>query len=157
MANGKKKILDHPLLKNRKQLKNNKFWSFTKTASLYALIGFSALILISFFAEGNKKTEDVPLSQVVADIKEQKIEKLTLENDQILTKYKDSDKVVTTRKEVGESIYQVLKNSVLSFVKRKTQVRVFFPLGQVELRYFQKMHLKSNLPMWLELMKLKKS
>ncbi len=111
MANGKKKILDHPLLKNRKQLKNNKFWSFTKTASLYALIGFSALILISFFAEGNKKTEDVPLSQVVADIKEQKIEKLTLENDQILTKYKDSDKVVTTRKEVGESIYQVLKNS----------------------------------------------
>ncbi len=111
MANGKKTILDHPLLKGRKQLKNNKLWSFVRTAFLYATIGFSALILVSFIADGGKKTNDIPLSQIVADVKDQKIEKLTLENDQISAKYKNSDEVIVTRKEAGESIYQVLKNS----------------------------------------------
>ncbi|MDD2822524.1 MAG: ATP-dependent zinc metalloprotease FtsH [Candidatus Daviesbacteria bacterium] len=111
MRNSKKKILEHPLLKNNKNLKNNKAWSLARTALIYALIGFTALIAVSFFAGGNKNVNEVPLSQVVSEIKDQKVEKLSLENDQISVKLKGTDKIETTRKENGESIYQVLKNS----------------------------------------------
>ncbi|MFA5932563.1 MAG: ATP-dependent zinc metalloprotease FtsH [Microgenomates group bacterium] len=83
----------------------------TRIILIYALIGFSALLVVSFFVEGGKKANEVPLSQIISDIKDQKVEKLTLENDQIDVKFKNSDPVVISRKEPGESIYQVLKNS----------------------------------------------
>lgn len=60
---------------------------------------------------GGKPSTDIPISQVVTDVKDDKVDRLTVENDKVNVKYKNSDKEVASRKEPGQSIYQILKDS----------------------------------------------
>ncbi len=93
------------------KLPQNKFLSFLKGFAVYILIGAVALIFFVNLTGGLKTNQEIPLSQVITDIKDAKVSKLTLEGDKIVVEYADSKKVVETRKEPNESIYQVLKNS----------------------------------------------
>ncbi len=101
MANGKKKRLPYQKVSN-----------FFRGALVYLLIGLAALI---FFANATSGTVDpqsqVPISQIITDIKDNKVEKLSLEGDKVAAKFKDSDKISTSRKEPGESIYKILESS----------------------------------------------
>lgn len=99
MANGKKKQ------------NSSKIVSTLKGLAIYALVGLAALVFFVNFSEQGNQSNQVPISQVVSDIKDNKVEKLTLEDSKITVKYKNDDKVVTSHKEPGESVYQVLKNS----------------------------------------------
>ncbi|MBI3485494.1 ATP-dependent zinc metalloprotease FtsH [Candidatus Daviesbacteria bacterium] len=78
------------------------------------MIGLIALIFFVNLTGGLSTSQEVPLSQIVTDVKDAKISKLSLEGDKVIATYKDqgsTPKVVESRKEPGESIYQVLKNS----------------------------------------------
>lgn len=78
--------------------------------AVYVLVGLAALIFFVNLSGGGRVNNEIPISQVVSDIKDKKVDKLALENDRISVKYKDN-KTAVSRKESGESIYQVLKNS----------------------------------------------
>lgn len=99
------------MAKRLPKLPQNNLLAFVKGLSVYLLIALAALIFFASFQGGAGPTDGIPLSQVVTDIKEGKVEKLSLENDKVIVKFKDQDKTVISRKESGESIYQVLKNA----------------------------------------------
>ena len=88
----------------------NKFIGFLRGIAVYVLITLAALVFFAGLSGGTKTGDQIPLSQAVQDVKDQKVQKLDLEGDKVSVNYKDG-KVASTRKEPGESIYQVLKNS----------------------------------------------
>lgn len=105
MASAKKKF---PKLS---KIPKNRLSSILKSLAVYALIGISVLMLLASLSGGLNKGQEIPLSQVISDIKDEKVEKINLEGDKIQVDYKEEGKVSISRKESGESIYQVLKNS----------------------------------------------
>lgn len=102
MPNGKKRSLKLP---------QNRLISTLKGASVYVLIALAALIFFANLSGGVEVGQETSLSQIVADIKESKIEKIQVEGDKVIASYKEAGKVQSARKEQGESIYQILKNS----------------------------------------------
>lgn len=101
MANGKRRF------KLNKQL-----MSFLKGLAVYALIAFAALIFF-YQVSGGPSTlgNEVPISQIIRDIKDGKVEKVTLEGDKVTASIKNSDQKLISRKESGESIYKILESS----------------------------------------------
>lgn len=93
------------------KLPQNRFLSVLKGVGVYLLIALAALIFFAGLSNGGKSGDEVPLSQIITDIKENRVEKLNLEGDKVLVDYKEKGKTALSRKESGESIYQVLKNS----------------------------------------------
>src|SRR5258708_33680939 len=96
--------------------KKNKFskkrvFDLIKGFAVYGLVGLAALIFFVNLSGGVKLGDEVPISQIVQDTKDHKIDSLSLENDTVTAKYKDSDKTVQSRKEANQSIYQILKNA----------------------------------------------
>lgn len=93
--------------------------SLIKGLGVYLLIGLAALIFFAGLQSSSSSTNDVPISQIVSDIKAQKVDKVTVEGDKVMVAYKqnlpeDSEKAgktVSARKEAGESIYQILESS----------------------------------------------
>lgn len=95
---------------------NSKIKPIFKTIAIYALIGIATLIFLANITGNPGDAKTVPISQVIQDIKDDRIEKLTLEGDKITVNFKDDpagDQTVESRKELGESIYQVLENAQL--------------------------------------------
>ncbi len=89
----------------------NKLISTFKTIAIYALIGLAILVFISGLSGNPTSGNEVPLSQVLNEVKEKKVEKLVVEGDKVTIDYKDSDSTAVSRKEPATSIYEVLKNS----------------------------------------------
>lgn len=89
----------------------NKIAAVLKGAGVYLLIGIAALVFFVNLSGGFNEGDNVPLSQVIADVKSGKVDRLDLEGDKVTAKFKNSDKSESSRKEAGESIYQILKNS----------------------------------------------
>lgn len=91
---------------------NNRITAVAKGLAVYALIALAALI---FFYQATGKgpgvADEVPISRIITDVKEGKIEKLTLEGDKVVANVKDSDRDLVSHKESGESIYQILEAS----------------------------------------------
>lgn len=100
MANGKKRNLTQ----------SQRLVNILKGAGVYLLIGLAALVFFTNLSGEGKPTTQVPISQIVTDTKEGKIQKIDLEGDRIVAEYKDTKKV-GSRKEEGESIYKVLESS----------------------------------------------
>ncbi len=100
MANGKKRF------KLNKQIS-----SFLKGLAVYVLIALAALIFFYQISGAPTAGNEVPISQIINDIKEKKVEKITLEGDKVTAKIKDSDEKIISRKEAGESIYKILESS----------------------------------------------
>lgn len=98
MANGKKKL-------------DNKFMSIAKGIGIYVLVAVAALVFFYQISGNPTPDNEVPLSQIINDIKDQKIEKISLEDEKVLADVKDSDKDLVSRKEEGESIYKILESS----------------------------------------------
>src|SRR5581483_7364980 len=107
MANGKKILPKLP----KKLTPKNKLFSVVKGLGIYFLIGFAILVFIAGISGGPPRGDDTPISQIVSDVKDQKVSKLKIEGDRVTAEYKDQGKTLTTRKEAGESIYQVVKDS----------------------------------------------
>lgn len=89
----------------------NRLLSVLKGLAVYALIGLAALIFFINLSGGTPSGNDVPISQVVQDTKNGKVDKITVQGDKVIADYKEPGKQVTANKESGDSIYQVFKNS----------------------------------------------
>lgn len=82
---------------------------------IWLLIGFMALSFILSFAGGGSTQVDlkeVPISQVLGDIKSGSIEKIEVAGEKLTVTYKDK-KVVTSRREAVSSFDELLKNAGL--------------------------------------------
>lgn len=99
MANGKK------------NLPSKKALGILKGLTAYILIGLAALIFFVNITGTSKPSDGIPISQVISDVQSGKVDKLSLDGDNISVKYKNSDKTASSRKESGQSIYQILKDS----------------------------------------------
>ncbi len=107
MANGRKRF------KLNKIIPNKNLFGFLRGLFIYVLIAFLALIFF-YSVSGSSSTgssNDVPISQIITDIKDTKIQKITLEGDKITADIKGSDQKLVARKEAGESIYKILESS----------------------------------------------
>ncbi len=71
------------------------------------IIFFIAPFFISMFS-GPLPVGKVGMSQLLADIKEEKIEKIEVEEERILIKYKDQEGIIESRKEASESFVEIL-------------------------------------------------
>ncbi len=96
---------------NKKKVNpSKKFMGLLKNLGIYALIGIAALIFFVNISGGVTRGDEAPISQVITDIKDGKVEKLTLENDNVVSTYKDHH-TTSSRKETGESIYRILESA----------------------------------------------
>ena len=102
MANGKRKV----------RLPQNKLFAVLKGTAVYVLVALAALFFFySFSGDKSAQTGNVPISKIISEIKDNKVEKITLEGDKIIADVKDSDQDLISRKEEGESIYKILESS----------------------------------------------
>ncbi len=100
---------------NTKKKLNSKipprFNSIVRGFAIYALVGLAALIFLINIGGYGQDSKEVAISEVVSAVKDNKVEKLSLEGDKVTVTYKDGqpDKTVVARKEGNDSIYQILK------------------------------------------------
>jgi cell division protease FtsH len=109
MPNGKRQF--PKFLSSGKKGPQNKLTSILKGLGVYVLIALVALVFFYNLSGGVAPSDEVPISQIISDIKDGKVEKIDLEGDNVSAFYKDSDKKVSSRKEGGESIYKILESS----------------------------------------------
>ncbi|MBI2086260.1 ATP-dependent metallopeptidase FtsH/Yme1/Tma family protein [Candidatus Daviesbacteria bacterium] len=102
MANGKRKLNF-----------NKRFFSIFKGLIVYVLIAVAALIFFYQVSGGptTASSNEVPISQIITDVKNGKVQKISLEGDKITADIKGSDQKLISRKEAGESIYKILESS----------------------------------------------
>ncbi|MDO8576800.1 MAG: ATP-dependent zinc metalloprotease FtsH [Candidatus Daviesbacteria bacterium] len=101
MANGKRRVN-----------LNKKLFPIFKGLIVYILIALAALIFFYQISGGPTTSgNEVPISQIVSETKDGKIQKISLEGDKITAEVKNSDQKLTSRKEAGESIYKILESS----------------------------------------------
>ena len=98
MANSKKKL-------------NSRLSSISKGVAVYILIALLALMFFYQISGSPTPNSEVPISNVINDIKDQKIEKLTIDGDKIISTQKEGGKQIVSRKEPGESIYKILESA----------------------------------------------
>lgn len=92
--------------------RKNKFKIGWKDLILYGFL-FLFLLLVTFaFNDFSSFTqeENVPLSQVITDVKEGNVKEIVVSDAKLEVEYSDGKKVVST-KESGASLYEVLSNS----------------------------------------------
>lgn len=105
MANSKN------LLSGGKKSFNNKVYSILKGLGAYLLIALAALLLFYQISGPSTQSNEVPISTIVNDIKENKVEKIMVEGDKVEADIKDSDENLVAHKEPTESIYGILEAS----------------------------------------------
>jgi cell division protease FtsH len=108
MANGKKRLPGIP--KKLPKTPKNKLVSLFKGFAIYALIALAALIFFVNLSGGVPAGNEVPISQVINDIKAGNVNKIVISGNQVTADYKNNKEVVT-RKEDSDSIYTVLKDA----------------------------------------------
>ncbi|MBI2039602.1 ATP-dependent metallopeptidase FtsH/Yme1/Tma family protein [Candidatus Microgenomates bacterium] len=85
--------------------------SILKGLAVYILIALAALIFFYQVSGPPQTGNEVPISQIITDVKEGKIQKILLEGDKLTADVKNSDQKLTSHKEAGESLYKILEAS----------------------------------------------
>src|SRR3989344_8606709 len=75
---------------------------------IYGILAILALFFFYSFAQPIRMSVETPLSQVLADVREQKVAKIEVDGAKLLVTYKD-EKTVTSRKEEGEVLNDTFK------------------------------------------------
>lgn len=87
-----------------------KFKIDIKNLILYVLVGFLILSFFLSFSVPVTPLKEVPLSQVLTEVKDGKVKEITVEGDKLSVVYKDSSKVMSY-KERGESLVKTFEAS----------------------------------------------
>lgn len=87
-----------------------KFKVDIKNLILYVLVGFLLLSFFLSFSVPVTPLKEVPLSQILTEVKDGKVKEITVEGDKLTVVYKDSTKV-TSFKERGESVIKTFEAS----------------------------------------------
>lgn len=88
---------------------------------LISLIGLS--FIFSILGGVTPEPEEIALSQALIDVKEDKIEKITVEGDKLVLKYKGEEKTLVSRKETGQSMTQVFENAGVDPTKTEVLIK----------------------------------
>lgn len=89
----------------------NRLNSILKTIGIYVLIGLAILVFLGGFSNSSSTGSEIPLSQVINDIKENKVDKVSLEGEKVVVDLKGEKEKVFSRKEEGESIYKIFESA----------------------------------------------
>jgi cell division protease FtsH len=89
----------------------NKLLNSLRTLAIYALIALAALIFFANLGGNSSDKDEVPISQVINDIRDGKVEKIAVEGDKLNVSFKEEGKDEVSRKESGANIYQILKDA----------------------------------------------
>lgn len=113
--------IPHPF--SGKKNGKSKINSVMKTIGVYALIAFAALIFLGGFSNNSQNNTEIPLSQVISEIKEGKVDKISLEGEKVKIDYKGDEKDAISRKEAGESIYKVFESAGVDLSKVSIEIK----------------------------------
>ncbi len=111
-------------MKINKKGKKNKFRLGWKDLFLYGFLLLFLLFItigINDFSNISKEVQ-VPLSQVVSDIKQNKVNEVVVSESKLEVSYKDGKKVVS-RQEANSSFYEVLNNAKVDSSKVKITIK----------------------------------
>ncbi len=116
----------HPAKKHTPQKKNGKTFAFRfefnlKNIILALFLLFLAFSFIGSISSQNSLFPEKPLSTVITDVRDAKIQSIEVEEGRLLVTYKDGAKVIA-HKESQESIYQMLQAAGVD--PSKTEIRV---------------------------------
>ncbi len=95
----------------RKVNVNKKFQSLFKTFAIYILIFVTAMIFFYQVSGPQTPSIETPISDILNQIKEGKVTKLSVEGDKLTAEVKDLQDKLFSHKEQGESIYKILESA----------------------------------------------
>lgn len=101
----------------------NRLNAIIKTIAVYVLIGLAVLVFLGGFSGNTPNGSEIPLSQVINEIKEDKIEKISLEGEKVKVNYRREEKDAVSRKEAGESIYKILESAGVDPSKTNIEIK----------------------------------
>jgi len=90
-----------------------KFKINLKNLFLWLVIAFFGFSLLGVFVQPPRVSEEIPLSQVLADIKAKKVKKIEIEDDKLNLSYQN-DQIFISRKEKGSSFTEILQKEGIS-------------------------------------------
>jgi len=93
-----------------------------KNIFLVIIVGFFILSIISSFSQFEDQTSKKSLSQVLEEVKKNKIKTITVENTKLTVKYKDG-KTFVSNKEASADIYSILKNANIDSSKIEINIK----------------------------------
>jgi len=105
-----KKVKNSPLDPKKTKYAELKFEFNIKTLFILLFLGFFLISLFMSFRDVNKVFPEKSLTQLILDIKQDKVKKVDISGDKIVAQYKN-DKVVSTTKESQSSFFEILKDS----------------------------------------------
>lgn len=80
---------------------------------LWSLVIFIGLYLLGSLVKIPIPSEEIPLSQVLTDIKAEKVEQVEVEDHKLILTYQDGE-IFTSRKETGTSFTEILKEAEIN-------------------------------------------
>lgn len=113
--------MKNPIIKKPMKKFELKFKFSLRNILLWVLVMGIVLSLVFSFRGVQPAIEEIPLSQVLTDIKEDKIKSVEVEDDKLVLTYKDG-KEFFSRKEVGTSLTEILDSAGIP--SEKVQVKV---------------------------------
>lgn len=113
-------------MKIKRQGKKKAFHIGWKDLFLWGFL-FLFLIVLSiglsdFSAGGEASSKNIPLSQMISDIKANKVKEIVVNDNKMDVLYTDSQKAIT-KKEPGTSLYEILKDSNTDSTKVKITIK----------------------------------
>lgn len=107
----------------RKQMKVRLKMRFDwKNTLLYGMLAVIALFFFFGLVNPPQFHETIPLSQVLNDVKEGKVEEIIVEAEKLTVKEKDN-KTFVSNKELGSDIYEIFKNAGIEPTRTKITVK----------------------------------
>ncbi len=117
MRNGKKRKIKITKPNVRFSWKNGIIYAFLAVFIWFVIIGITQPI-----GENGSETKDVPLSQIITEVKQNKIKQIEVSGNKITAIDKEG-KTIEANKEEGANLYQIFKDSGISLEKTKVVVK----------------------------------
>ncbi|NMB56979.1 ATP-dependent zinc metalloprotease FtsH [Candidatus Beckwithbacteria bacterium] len=111
--NEKTKNPQKPGIKKDNKLKVYKFELNLKNIGKWFLIGLGILLLLSFFFTPLPQKE-IPISQLLQDVKDNKVEQIMVEGDVLQAKYKNEIEAKISRKETLDTIFAIFATTAIN-------------------------------------------
>ena len=112
-------------MKIKRQGKKSKFRFGWKDLFLYGFLFLFLLFLTIGLGDFSNTTKDqttIPLSQVINDVKSEKVKEIVVNDEKLEVNYKNNNKVLS-RKEAGVSMYSILSDSKVDASKVKIIIK----------------------------------
>ncbi|MBI4100755.1 ATP-dependent metallopeptidase FtsH/Yme1/Tma family protein [Candidatus Microgenomates bacterium] len=111
-----------PKINRKKIIKKYQVRLDFKRILLYLLLIFLGISFFFSFARVQDERKEIPFSQVLSDVKNDKVQKIEVEEAKLTVKYKD-EQIFTSRKEEGSSVFEAFKAADVDPKKVEIEVK----------------------------------